>query len=203
MVMESPPSPEHRPEMPATLTTRRFNVDEYYRMAEVGILDPAERVELIEGEIVRMAAIGSRHASCVMRTVRLLSRLVGDRATVQSQNPVRLGETSEPQPDVTLLVPRPDDYASAHPTPPQVLLAVEVSDTTAGFDREVKAPLYARAGVRELWLVDLMADRIEVYREPAADGYRRVSTRDRAEVLQVGALPDLALAVSDILPPRS
>lgn len=126
--------------MQATLTTRRFNVHEYHRMAEAGILDPTERVELIEGEIVRMAVIGSRHASCVKRLNRLLTPLVGDRALVQIQDPVRLSEISEPEPDVALLRPRADDYASAHPGPADVLLLIEVADTTEGLDRTVKGP---------------------------------------------------------------
>jgi len=187
--------------MQAILTTRRFNVDEYYRMAEAGILDPNERVELIEGEIVRMAAIGSRHASCVNRINRLLVPLVGDRALVQIQGPVRLSDMSEPEPDVALLRPRADDYASAHPGPADVLLVIEVADTTEGLDRAVKGPLYARAGIREYWLVDLAGDRITVHRKPGEGGFGRVSVHGRSETVRPEAFPDLEVAISDVLPP--
>lgn len=187
--------------MRATLTTRRFSVDEYYRMAEAGILDPGERVELIEGEIVRMAAIGSRHASCVNRLNRLLGRLVGDRAAVRIQSPVRLSEMSEPEPDVALVRPRADDYASAHPGPADVLLLIEVADATEGLDRTVKGPLYARAGIREYWLVDLPGDRMVVHREPGEGGYGRGSVHSRSEALRPDAFPDLEVAIADVLPP--
>jgi Uma2 family endonuclease len=146
-------------------------VDDYYRMVEVGLLREDERVELIEGEVIRMSPIGSRHAACVARLTKLFSRLAGESAIVWVQNPVRLDDFSEPQPDVALLKPRADFYANAHPTPADVLLIVEVSDTTIGYDRQVKVPLYARAGVPEVWVIDLANETVETYAQPREGAY--------------------------------
>lgn len=186
--------------MPVTTTTRPFTVDEYYRMAEAGILAPGERVELIEGEIVRMAAIGSRHAGTVMRLNRLLTKGVEARGLMAVQSPVRLDDLSEPEPDVGVLRPRADDYTATHPGPDDVLLVVEVADTTLTFDRDTKTPLYAAAGIPEYWLVNLPDDRIEVFREPAGEGYGRVTEHHRGDVLRPEAFPDLEVAVDVVLP---
>jgi Uma2 family endonuclease len=148
-----------------------------------------------------MAPIGSRHAACVKRLNNLFSRQVGDRAVVGVQDPVRLDEYSEPQPDLTLLRPRPDYYAGGHPGPEDVLLVVEVAETSAEYDRQIKVPLYARAGIREVWLVDLAASAVEVYREPTPEGYRQVRRFGRGETLSPEALPDINLALDDILGP--
>jgi Uma2 family endonuclease len=146
---------------------RLFTADEYHRMTQAGILSEDDRVELIEGEIVQMSPIGSRHARCVRLLNRIFSKGVGDRAIVDVQNPIRLGERLEPQPDVALLRPRPDFYAGVHPGPEDVLLIAEVMERSAAFDREVKAPLYARSGIPEVWWVDLEEEVVEVYREPS------------------------------------
>jgi Uma2 family endonuclease len=187
--------------MAVRVSRRRFTVDEYRRMLESGILAEDDRVELINGEIVEMAPIGSRHAACVKRLNNLFSRQVGDRAVVGVQDPVRLDEYSEPQPDLTLLRPRPDYYAGGHPGPEDVLLVVEVAETSAEYDRQIKVPLYARAGIREVWLVDLAASAVEVYREPTPEGYRQVRRFGRGETLSPEALPDINLALDDILGP--
>lgn len=177
----------------------RFTVEEYHRMGTAGIFSEDDRVELIEGEIVEMSPIGSRHAACVKRLIRLFDRGVGDRAIVGAQDPIRLGEHSEPQPDLALLRPRPDFYAHAHPGPEDVLLVVEVAETSADYDREVKVPLYARAGIPEVWLVELYAEQIEVYRQPAPHGYQEVQTVRRGQHLSSQTFPELALAVDNIL----
>src|SRR3990170_251848 len=159
--------------MSVRLLTRRFTVEEYYRMAQAGILSENDRVELIEGAIVEMAAIGSRHAACVGRLTAVFSAAqTGGIAWVQ--NPIRLGRHSEPQPDLALLRPRPDFYAQAHPGPEDVLLVVEVADTSVESDRGVKVPLYARAGIAAAWLVDLAGERLIVHAAPAPEGYRAV-----------------------------
>ena len=124
-------------------------------MGQAGILGEDDRLELLEGEIVEMAPIGSRHQSVVDRLTRLFSNRVGDAAVVRVQGPVRLGDDSEPQPDLLLLRRRADFYATAHPGPEDVLLLVEVPDTSTEYDREVKLPLYARHGIAEVWLVGL------------------------------------------------
>lgn len=179
--------------------TRRFSVSEYYRMAEAGILQEDDRVELIEGEIVQMSPIGRFHASNVDRLTYLFVTRVGDIAQVRVQNPLRLGEYSEPGPDFTLLVPRPDFYASGHPSPEDVLLLVEVADSSLEYDREVKIPLYARAGIREVWLADLSAGTISIFRDPTADGYRTVRTLGRGESISTLAFPGREFAVVELL----
>lgn len=178
---------------------RRLSVAEYYRMAEAGILTPRDRVELIEGEIVTLSPAGSPHAGTVKRLNRLLVRLVGDRATVSVQDPLRLGDESEPEPDVALLLPRADDYTAAHPIAADVLLVIEVADSSLLYDRRVKRPLYARHGIPEYWIVNLEAEVVEVHRQPTAGGYAAETSAGRNEVLGLVALPDLAIPGRDIL----
>ncbi|HEX3035581.1 MAG TPA: Uma2 family endonuclease [Thermodesulfobacteriota bacterium] len=151
---------------------RLFTVTEYYRMAEAGILSEDDRVELIEGEIIEMTPIGSRHSACVDRLSTLFHLHLGKAVIIRVQNPVRLDERSEPQPDVSLLKPRKDYYAEAHPTPDDVLLIIEVSETSIDYDRRVKLPLYARALIPEVWLVDIPGDRIEVHKQPSKEIYQ-------------------------------
>jgi Uma2 family endonuclease len=177
----------------------RITVDEYYRMAEVGLLAEDARVELIEGEIIDMAPIGSRHAAVVDRLAQLLQRSVGVRATVRVQGPIRLSASTEPQPDLALLKPRNDFYAAAHPTGHDTLLVIEVSDTTVRYDREVKAPLYARHGVPELWIVDLKGRRVHFFRAPSGGEYREVSAVSEPGDIELAALPGLAIDLSGVL----
>jgi len=181
-------------------TRRRFTVDEYHKMVDCGILHEDDRVELIEGEIVQMSPIGSRHAAQVRRLNRVLGRLVADRAIVAVQDPVALSPDSEPEPDVTLLAPRPDFYRARHPGPEDVLLLIEVSDSSADHDREIKLPLYARAGIREVWIVDLAApDAVDVHQVPSATGFTRALRHARGETLAIPGLPDTVVAVDAIL----
>ncbi len=185
--------------MAIPLTRRRFTVDEYYRMAEVGIFSEDDRVELIEGEIVEMVPIGDRHAAHVDKLNWIFSRRAGDQAIVRVQNPLRLGTYSEPVPDLALLRPRADFYASGHPGSQDALLVVEVAETSVEYDRAVKIPLYARRGVPEVWLVDLRERVVEVYRDPAPEGYREVHIARGGDRLNSSALPDVALSADDIL----
>ena len=179
------------------VTRRRFTVHDYHRMAEVGILHDDERVELIEGDIVEMTPIGSRHAMCVIRLTRLLVPLVGDRALVSPQNPVRLGERLEPQPDMAVI--RVRDYGDSLPGPDDVLLLIEVSDTTLAYDRNIKLPLYARAGIPEVWILDLTGDTIERNTDPSGDGYRHTERVRRGEVVESTTLPELSFRVDAVL----
>jgi Uma2 family endonuclease len=180
------------------LTRWRFTVHDYHRMGDAGILHEDDRVELIEGELVEMTAIGTRHFSCVNRLNRLLVMHVGDdEAIVSVQNPVRLNEYTEPQPDLAVI--RPRDYREALPKPEDVLLLIEVSDTTLAYDRGVKLPLYARAGIREVWIVDLPNETIERYTSPSAEGYRRVEQKHRGQTLESSALPGLTPGVDEVL----
>ena len=185
--------------MAVQLLRRRFTVHEYHRMGQAGILSEDDRLELLEGEIVEMAPIGSRHQATVDRLTRLFSGRVADVVLVRVQGPVRLAEHSEPQPDVTLLRLREDFYASAHPGPEDVLLVIEVSDSSTEYDREVKLPLYARSGIAEVWLVGLETEVVEVYRGSTGTDYELISESGRGQVLSPLALPALELAVDDIL----
>jgi Uma2 family endonuclease len=177
----------------------RFTVEDYHRMAEAGILGEDDRVELIEGEIVEMPPIGSPHGGTVKALIHLFSRAVGDAALVAAQDPVRLSEISEPQPDVMLLRPRSDFYRDSHPTPADVLLLVEVADTSSAYDRSVKLPLYARVSIPEYWLVDLERSVLEVYRSPAGDRYAEVRELAPGGRLAAASLPDAQLDVGEIL----
>jgi len=165
-------------------------------MAEVGILSEDDRVELIEGEIIKMTPIRSRHAGCVSR---LNARLLSETAIVSVQNPLRLSNLSEPKPDIILLRPRNDFYSNAHRTPTDVLLIIEVSDTSLEYDRDIKIPLYATASISEVWLVNLIKDMIEIYREPQEGMYREVRYFTRGETVSPLFNPKLTLSVDSII----
>ena len=176
----------------------RFTVEEYHAMAEAGILHEDDRVELIEGQIMLMFPIGSRHADCVRRLIRMLVLRADSDAVVDAQNPIRLNDGTEPQPDLALLRPR-DDYAEHLPHPEDVFLLIEVADTTLGYDRDVKVPLYAESGILEVWLIALEKDYVEVYREPSADGYGRMKRHRRGDTLTVEALSEVTFSVDEVL----
>lgn len=157
-----------------------FSVTEFYRMTAAGIFTEDDRVELIEGEIIEMAPVGSAHAACVSRLNRIFNRALGDTVIITVQNPVRLNDLSEPLPDIALLNPRDDFYADHHPAPEDILLVVEVADTSLAYDRDIKIPLYAKSAVPEVWLVDLQHSTIACYTHPGEDAYQnhRVFGRD-------------------------
>lgn len=178
----------------------RFTVEDYRRMAEAGLFAPDARLELIDGEILQMSPIGARHLAGVNRATRTFSRVAGDRVVVSVQNPISLPPHDEPQPDVALLRPRADDYARQKPGPEDVLLVVEVADTSVAYDRQTKLLRYARAGVRESWLLDLPGDALEVHREPGPRGYALIRRCYRGERIAPEALPDVEIAVDDLLP---
>lgn len=192
-------------------------------MAEAGIFTEDDRVELIDGEILykhpidssyagcvnphpRTASLGSkaklmgsRHAGCVDRFNTYLHRQVGDIAIIRVQNPIRIDDFSEPEPDIALLKPRGDYYSNSHPTPADVLLVIEVADTSVDYDRHVKMPLYARAGIPEAWLVILPKDIIEVHSQPQNRKYQKVQRLKRGKLLTSPTIPSLSLNVDDIL----
>ena len=175
---------------------RRFDVDAYYRMADTGILAPKDRVELIDGEIVEMAPIGSAHSGTTNRLTGLVGRLAADGRVVASvQSPLRLDPFNEPQPDLMLLRPRADDYTASHPTAADVLLLIEVADSSLAFDRGPKLDLYARHAVPEVWIVDLPGRAVEVCRGPGPEGYaerRRVTEGMATPTLVPGLDIDVA-----------
>lgn len=179
---------------------RRFTVAEYYALAEAGILAHTERVQLLNGEIIVMPPIGNRHASGVNWSNEALISTLAGRANVSIQNPVRLDDGSEPQPDIAVLRRREDFYVAAHPGPEDVLLLIEVSDTTIEFDRNEKLPLYARAGIPEVWIANLSDRRVEAYTEPVDGAYANIRHFEVGESVTPRHFPDIALPVERIIP---
>jgi Uma2 family endonuclease len=184
--------------MDAIMTKRRFTVDEYHRMGCAGIFWFEERVELIDGEIITMPPIGDDHMWSVNHLNRAFVPGLGERAVVSVQNPIRLSEYHEPQPDVALLHPE-TRMRHATPHPEDVLLLVEVADTTLCYDREVKLPRYAEAGIPELWIVDLIGRRIEVCRDPSGGVYQQHISVGPEDSVSPRAFPDLVLRCAEIL----
>lgn len=181
------------------LIRRKFTVSQYHQMVDAGILNENDRVELIRGEIVEMTPIGRRHAACVARIVKLLTILLQERAIVWPQNPIELDDNSEPQPDIALLQPRQDFYESEKPQSQDIILLVEVADTTVESDRNVKIPLYAENGIVEVWLVDINAECVEVYREITSNGYQNIQSFQRGQNLSIQAFQDINITVDEVL----
>ena len=177
----------------------RITVDEYYRMAEVGILPPDARVELIEGEIIDMAPIGSGHGGTVAQVAQLLQDAARGRAQVFVQSEIRLSDISEPQPDFALVRPRADFYKKKHPGPLDTFLIIEVSESTLRYDREVKAPLYARHGVPEYWVIDLKGRQVRFFRSPDSGQYADVSSTGTPGVVAPVALPEVKIDLTQVL----
>ncbi|HEX8246191.1 MAG TPA: Uma2 family endonuclease [Longimicrobium sp.] len=180
----------------------RFTVDEFHRMGEAGILSEDDRVELINGEIVEMTPIGSRHASCVRRLDRWLQRLVGDEALVSAQQPLTLSNDGELIPDVALLRPRSDDYSDSHPMGSDALLVIEVADSSVLFDRNAKSRLYAEGGVPEYWVADLTRNSVAVFRDPENGQYTEERDHRRGESWVSPALRGRTISVDDVLAAR-
>ena len=177
----------------------RFSVGDYYRMAETGVLKPDDRVELLDGRIIDMSPIGPFHGGSVNRLIRLFGKLSNGRWLVSAQNPVHLDDYSEPQPDLMLLKPATDDYTSRHPVPDDVFLLIEVADSSLQLDREEKLPAYGRAGIREVWILNLSDKTLEVYRDPHFAGYssnRTLRAGDKASPL---AFADASVDVGELL----
>jgi Uma2 family endonuclease len=188
---------------PVQRERHRFTVDDVDRMLEAGILFEDDRVELIDGEVIHMSALGSQHMACVNRLTAVFSRSVGDEAIVSVQNALRLGTHQMPQPDVVLLRHRQDFYRDTAPSAPDALLVVEVSDSSLEYDRSVKLPMYARAGIPESWIANLRDALVEKHTDPDAEtgAYRSVVRLGRGDRISPDALPSVVLDVTDILGP--
>ncbi|HEX6183547.1 MAG TPA: Uma2 family endonuclease [Pyrinomonadaceae bacterium] len=185
--------------MSAEIARYSFTAEEFERMGEAGIFRQDARLELIEGEIYEMSPIGSPHAACVNFLSRLLNRLFGDNHIVATQNPVRLNDISEPQPDICLLRWRDDFYRESHPGPADVLLVIEVADTTVVKDKTIKIPLYARAGVPETWLVNIPEGQIEIYSDPSGGAYQHAEVFGRGAEARSHTVEGLAVKVGELL----
>ena len=175
-------------------------VDEFVRMAEAGVFGPESRLELIEGEIIAMAPIGSRHAGAVKSLIILFAPITPARVIISVQDPAALGERSMPQPDVALLKPRTDRYARSHPTPNDILLVIEVADTSLQYDLGTKVPLYARYGIIETWVFDTEERSVRVHRDPSSTGYRTTFTVAGDGEVAPLALPDFPVALRAVFP---
>ena len=178
---------------------RPLTVAEYHLMGEAGILTEDDRVELIEGQLIAMSPIGSDHSGTVNSLNRALVMAVGDRGVVAVQNPVQLDDLSEPQPDFSVLKPRADDYRRATPRPHEVLLIVEVANTSLAYDRAVKRSLYAYHGIPEYWIVNVAAGEVEVCRQPSGDNYASITRVGRNGTLAPELLPGVAIPVTSLL----
>ncbi len=177
-----------------------FTVDEYHQMAEAGILTEDTPVELIQGEVVEMIPIGVRHAACVKRLNALFAYRLRRKAVVGVQDPIQLDNHNEPEPDISILHYQQDYYAEAAPTGDDVLLLIEVSDSTLGYDRTQKLPLYAAAGIVEVWIVNLVDNLVEVYRQPAGIGYQTFFRATKEKALTAVSFPNETFPVADLLP---
>jgi Uma2 family endonuclease len=181
-----------------TLQRRKLSVDDFHRMGEAGILGEDDRIELIDGELIEMAPIGVLHAAIVNELAGILITAVGRGGIVSIQNPLALPPHNEPQPDISLLKHRPDKYRTSLPSAEDVLLVIEVADTTLRYDRDIKAPLYARHGIPEVWVVDLQRESVTVYRQPGPEGYREITTAASAAVLTPLWLPNVQLDLAQL-----
>lgn len=183
----------------AALPRRKFTVDEYHNFIEQGVFKPEERIELWEGEFIEMSPIGKRHAGVVAALTAFLNHLFFREFVVWAQNPILLNDFSEPQPDVCLLKRRDDFYRTESATAKDVLLAMEVSDTTVKYDRDIKFPRYAENGIEESWLIDLENDRVEIHTQPTKNGYKLVKILHRGDIAESTVFAEIKIAVDDIL----
>ena len=191
------------PSATPALAPHRFTVADYYRMLEAGILHEDDRVELLGGQVVEMSPMGAPHAAATERVRHVLSGALGSRAQVRDQKPLALGEYDEPEPDLAVVRPRADFYLEGLPGAADVLLLGDVAETSLVYDQSTKAALYAAAGIREVWVVNLPDGVLEVYRDPGPAGYQDRQTHQRDERVVPQAFPDLEAAVADLLPPRA
>ena len=183
------------------LDIRLLTVHEYHLIAEVGILDEDERVELLGGQIVKMAAKGTAHGAGVKRTEKLLENRLGNQVLVRLQDPVRLNNYSEPEPDIAVVIPDPLYYEDHHPTPSEIYLIIEVADTTLRTDLGIKANLYAQSGIADYWVLDVNNRQLHVLREPSQDGYQSIAVLGDDASISPLQFPDISFAVRDMLRP--
>lgn len=185
--------------MTVEVSRRTFSVEEYHQMVRAGILTENDRIELINGEFIAMSPVGSKHASCVKRLNILFSKHLQGNFIVSVQDPIQLNDYSEPEPDLAILKPRPDFYAEAHPRPDDVLLIIEVSDTTLDYDQEVKVPLYAKAAIPEVWIINLPQSTIEIYTTPQTGLYRKAEFFKSGDPLVSSVFPELKISADQVL----
>lgn len=185
--------------MTVQILRKKFTVSQYHQMIKTGILTDRDRVELLNGEIIEMSPVGRRHAACVDRLTELFVLQLVSKAIVRIQNPIRLSNDSEPQPDIAILKRRDDFYATGHPRPSDIFLVIEVADTTIEFDREIKIPTYAQENIPIVWLVDLNAQVVEVFQEPTVQGYQNCQQFQSGQILTIPNFPEIQIKVEQVL----
>ncbi|MCA2514180.1 Uma2 family endonuclease [Microcystis sp. M59BS1] len=185
--------------MSLSLITRKFTVEEYEKMATQGIIKPDEKVELIRGEIIKMSPMGTRHAAGIDRLIQLFYQKLGQKIILRVQNPIRLNNNSQPEPDLSLLIPRSDFYVAAHPCPQDIDLIIEVSDCTIDYDHYNKSPRYAEANIQEVWIINLKEECLEVYRHPLNGSYQAMQKYYRGESVFIESFPDIKFTIAEIL----
>jgi Uma2 family endonuclease len=179
---------------------RSLTSSDYYQMMESGIIREGERVELILGQIFTMAAKGTRHTVATSRLLKSLLMLIGERAIVRCQDPISLPNHSEPEPDIVIARLRSDDYVNSHPAPADIILVIEVADSSIKFDRDTKAPLYAAAGIGEYWIVNLIDNRLEIYREPEGSIYASIQIVTPPRSINLPQFPEIVVEIGDLFP---
>jgi Uma2 family endonuclease len=181
---------------------RPLTVDDYHRMIETGIISEGEHIELILGQVFNMVAKGTRHTLCTRQLFKQLLNLIGDQADVQSQDPITLPNNSEPEPDIVIARLRDDNYATSHPTPVDILLVIEVADSSIDFDRNTKLPIYAAAGINEYWIVNLIDSRLEIYSQPEGAIYTNTQIVLPPRLVNIPQFPEITLDLTTIFPPK-
>ncbi|MEH1802951.1 MAG: Uma2 family endonuclease [Nostoc sp.] len=186
---------------------KRFTLAEYHRLGELGFFHEDDHIELINGEIIEMASKRTAHETCLRNLLRELPKIVGDRATLQSQAPIALPPNSEPEPDFAILQNRDDNYLSGHPQPADVLLVMEVADSSLAYDQDVKIPLYAKGGITDYWIFNLFDNYLEVYSEPYQDNQGRYGYSNKRiflsdEIITFPCFSDLSLDLAKVFPPK-
>ncbi len=185
--------------MTMLLDIRLISVAEYHRMGELGILDADEKVELLAGQIVKKSMKGTRHTSTNKRVEKVLENRLGDQVLVRTQDPIRLDNYSEPEPDVAVVIPNSSFYEDHHPTPSEVYLIIEIADTTLRQDCEFKANLYAQAGIEDYWVLDVNNRQLYVFRLPSQDGYQSQQILSKGETISPLSFPNTNLLLSDFM----
>ncbi|MBH8566649.1 Uma2 family endonuclease [Nostoc sp. CENA67] len=189
------------------IQAKRFTIAEYHKLIELGFFHEDDHLQLINGEIIEMVSKGTAHETCLRKLWKELPKIVGDRATLQSQAPITLPPNSEPEPDFAIVKNRADDYFAGHPQPSDVLLVIEVSDSSLDYDRNVKIPLYAKAGISDYWIFHLFDNHLECYSEPYQDkqdkyGYINKRIFLPNQVISLPRFPDLSLDLNKVFPPK-
>ena len=189
------------------IQAKRFTLAEYHKLIELGFFHEDDHIELINGEIIEMVSKGTAHETCLRKLWKELPKIVGDRATLQSQAPITLPPNSEPEPDFAIVKNRDDDYLAGHPQPVDVLLVVEVSDSSLDYDQAVKIPLYAKAGISDYWIFNLFDNYLECYSEPYQDNQSKYGYLNKRivlpnQVISLLSFPDLSLDLNKVFPPK-